>query len=99
MAPAALTGPEPRCIGLKSLAIRQPSALGPLSGTIFKARLCEVQQSLLFIVLLFVHFSDFNDLAHDLRLETAAFGFGIDFLDIFAKRALPVFESLYALDK
>lgn len=27
-------------------------------------------------------------MAHDLRLEAAAFGFGVDFLDIFAERAL-----------
>jgi hypothetical protein len=50
-------------------------------------------------VLLFVHSSDLDDLAHDLRLEAAAFGFGVDFLDIFAERALLVFEPLDALDK
>jgi len=47
-------------------------------------------------VLLFVHFSDLDDLAHDFRLEAAAFGFGVDFLDIFAERALLIFEPLNA---
>src|SRR6516164_8151188 len=59
----------------------------------------QVEQGLLLVVLLFVHSSDLDDLAHDLRLEAAAFGFGVDFLDIFAERALPLFESLDALDK
>src|SRR5215471_16397730 len=59
----------------------------------------EVKQSLLFVVLLFVHSSDLDDLAHDLRLEAAAFRLGVDFLDIFAERALLVFEPLDALDK
>ena len=38
-------------------------------------------------MLLFVHSSDLDDLAHDFRLEAAAFGFGVDFLEIFAERA------------
>src|SRR6516164_4707078 len=59
----------------------------------------EVEQGLLFVVLLFVHSSDLDDLAHDFRLEAAAFGFGVDFLHIFAERALLIFEPLNALDK
>src|SRR6516164_8810432 len=59
----------------------------------------QVEQGLLLVVLLFVHSSDLDDLAHDLRLEAAAFGFGVDFLDIFAERALLVFKPLDALDK
>src|SRR6516164_10852471 len=59
----------------------------------------QVEQGLLLVVLLFVHSSDLDDLAHDLRLETAAFGFGVDFLDISAERALLVFKPLDALDK
>ena len=35
-----------------------------------------------------------GDLAHDFLLEAAAFGFGVDFLDIFAERALLIFEPL-----
>ena len=34
-----------------------------------------------------------------LLVEAAAFGFGVDFLDIFAERALLVFKPLDALDK
>src|SRR6516162_8581219 len=37
----------------------------------------QVEQGLLLVVLLFVHSSDLDDLAHDLRLEAAAFGFGV----------------------
>ena len=37
----------------------------------------EIEQGLLFVVLLFVHSSDLDDLAHDFRLEAAAFGFGM----------------------
>ena len=59
----------------------------------------KVEQGLLFVVLLFVHSSDLDDLAHDLWLEAAAFVFGVDFLDIFAERALLVLEPLNALNK
>src|SRR6516225_11599384 len=59
----------------------------------------QVEQGLLLVVLLFVHSSDLDDLAHDLRLEAAAFGFGVDLFDIFAERALLVFKPLDALDK
>src|SRR5262249_56766497 len=63
-----------------------------------QSALVEIEQGLLLVVLLFVHSSDLDDLAHDLRFEAAAFGFGVDFLDIFAERALLVFEPLDALD-
>src|SRR5580693_9064524 len=35
-----------------------------------------VEQTLLLVVLVLVHFSDLEDLAHDLRLETGTFGSG-----------------------
>src|ERR1700730_7180859 len=61
--------------------------------------LVEVEEALLLVVLILVHFGDFDELAHDLRLEAGALGLGVDFLDVFAERALFVFEPLDALDQ
>ena len=61
--------------------------------------LVEVEQALLLVVLVLVHFADLDELAHDFRLEPGAFGLGVDFLDVFAERALFVFEPLDALDQ
>ena len=85
-----------------------PIPVGPLLGSLgvrpalrhhTQSAFVEVEQGLLFVVLLFVQSSDLDDLAHDFRLDPAAFGFGVDFLDIFAERALLIFEPLNALDK
>src|SRR6202043_567978 len=59
----------------------------------------DVEQTLLLVVLVLVHFSDLEDLAHDLRLETGTFGFGVDFLDVLTERPLLLLEPLDALDK
>jgi hypothetical protein len=49
----------------------------------------------LLVVLVLVHFSDLEDLAYDLRLET--FGFGVDFLDVLTERPLLLLDPLDAL--
>jgi hypothetical protein len=49
----------------------------------------------LLVVLVLVHFSHLEDLAHDLRLET--FGFGVDFLDVLTERPLLLLDPLDAL--
>jgi hypothetical protein len=59
----------------------------------------DVEQALLLVVLILVHFSDLEDLAHDLRLETRPFGFGVDFLNVLTERPLLLLEPLDALDK
>jgi hypothetical protein len=64
-----------------------------------QSALVEVEQALLLVVLVLVHFADLDDLAHDLRIEAGAFGLGLDFLDVFAERALFVFEPFDPLDK
>ena|SRR5437016_5195463 len=51
----------------------------------------------LLVVLVLVHFSDLEDLAHDLRLETGTFGFGVDFLDSSTERPLLLLEPHDAL--
>src|SRR6202043_2272145 len=61
--------------------------------------LVEVEEALLLVVLVLVHFTDLDELAHDFRLEAGAFGLGVNFLDVFAERALFVFEPLVALDQ
>src|SRR5712671_1086298 len=61
--------------------------------------LVEVEQALLLVVLFLVHFADLDELAHDFRLEAGAFGLGVDFLDVFAERALFVLEPLDAFDQ
>src|SRR5262249_4775064 len=59
----------------------------------------KVEQALLFVVLVLVHFADLNQLAHDFRVKAGAFGLGIDFLDIFAEHAFFVLKPLDTLDK
>jgi hypothetical protein len=50
----------------------------------------------LLVVLVLVHFSDLEDLAYDLRLETFG-GFGVDFLDVLTERPLLLLDPLDAL--
>src|SRR5205814_5614503 len=61
--------------------------------------LIEVEEALLLVVLVLVHFADLDQLAHDFRIEAGAFGLGVDFLDVFAECALFVLEPLDALDQ
>src|SRR5262249_40973779 len=64
-----------------------------------KSALVEVEQALLLVDLLLVHFTELDDLTHDLGLEAGSLGLGIDFLDVAAQRALFFLEPLDALDK
>ena len=50
-------------------------------------------------MLVLIHFSDLEDLAHDLRLETGTFRFCVDFLYVLTERLLLLLKPLDALDK